>query len=110
MYGGAGKDTLLGGAGRDVLNGGGADGFADTFLYSALTDSGVTKATRNLIQQFEDGMDKIDLSGLDANTGAAGDQAFTYLNGNSSTTPAAVYRRRGPIAVLFHGDRPGHRG
>jgi len=60
LFGGAGIDTLNGGAGKDLLVGG-AD--LDSFEYSATTDSGITAATRDLILDFEDGIDIIDLTG-----------------------------------------------
>src|SRR6185312_5956836 len=41
-----GDDHLIGGAGRDLLTG--AVG-ADTFVYQALSDSGTTGATRDII-------------------------------------------------------------
>lgn len=72
LSGGAGEDTLVGGAGRDLLTGG-AD--ADTFVFTALTDSG----GKNLdtITDFEVGSDRIDLSAIDAMTGL-GDESFTF--------------------------------
>src|SRR5581483_5094429 len=54
---------------------------------AAVSDSGLSKATRDVITDFQDGIDKIDLSKIDANTtNGPGDDAFSYLNGNSSTT------------------------
>ena len=35
---------------------------------------------RDIITDFLSGTDKIDFTGIDANTGAAGDQAFTMIN------------------------------
>jgi serralysin len=37
---------------------------------------------------FEDGIDMISLDKMDADTTTIGDQAFTYINGDSSTTAA----------------------
>src|SRR4029077_10368560 len=68
--------------GRDVLTGG-ADG--DTFRFLALSDSGKTGATRDLITDFTQGApgvsDVIDLSTIDAKTGAGnpGDDDFTFI-------------------------------
>lgn len=60
LAGGAGKDTLWGGAGADELSGGTG---ADHFVF-ALGDSGLTRA-RDLITDFETGIDRIDLTALD---------------------------------------------
>ncbi|HEY3050040.1 MAG TPA: M10 family metallopeptidase C-terminal domain-containing protein, partial [Polaromonas sp.] len=84
IAGGAGKDIINGGGGNDILIGGvGADTLTggigvDTFVLTALGDSGVG-ALRDIITDFVSGMDKIDFSGIDANTGVAGNQAFAML-------------------------------
>jgi Ca2+-binding RTX toxin-like protein len=89
----AGNDTLDGGAGNDVLNGGaGADvliGGAgnDRFVFSVFTDTGTTAALRDIINDFVVGGDKIDVSGIDANTATTGDQAFTW-RGTSAISAA----------------------
>lgn len=85
IEGGSGKNTLNGAAGNDILTGGkGADRLIggtglDDFDYNALKDSGLTTATRDVIQGFERGLDDIDLSSLDARTTQSGNQAFTYI-------------------------------
>jgi len=63
-----GNDTLLGGAGADVLNGGtGADQLvggagADVFVFAA-GDGGATLAAADMLYDFEDGIDRIALTG-----------------------------------------------
>ena len=91
IFGGAGGDTLKGGANSDIIHAGaGADlltggGGADTFQYRAtaesvyLTDSGSTTAGSDRILDFQAGVDKIDLSLIDADPNTAGDQAFTWI-------------------------------
>lgn len=59
IAGGAGIDTVIGGAGADVLTGGLG---ADTFSYSATSDS--TAASMDSIQDFQVGVDVIDLSAV----------------------------------------------
>lgn len=90
LDGGAGADELYGGAGKDILTGGTE---ADVFLYFMTTDSGTTAATRDVITDFQDGVDLIDLSKIDANTKNAPltDDAFTYLNIDSSAIPAIMF-------------------
>jgi Ca2+-binding RTX toxin-like protein len=90
--GAAGHDLLDGGAGNDLLHGGSAmdqltgGAGADTFIFATTTESPSTAAGRDLITDFSHAQgDRIDLSLIDANTGAAGDQAFTYLGTGAFT-------------------------
>ncbi|MFP1631214.1 calcium-binding protein [Zhengella sp. ZM62] len=76
ILGNNGNDTLRGREGRDILCGG---NHADTFVYLSLSDSGLLFGVRDRIQDFQNGLDRFDLSALDANTGITGDQAFTYV-------------------------------
>ena len=69
--GGAGSDVLIGGLGADVLTGG-SD--ADRFVFRTAGDS--TAAAMDRIVDFRQGEDLIDLSGIDADSMLAGDQAF----------------------------------
>ncbi|MBG6178799.1 serralysin, partial [Labrenzia sp. EL_208] len=75
LVGNAGANVLIGGAGADILTGGGA---SDTFAF-ADGDSGTTVSDRDLITDFVSGTDLLDLSGIDADTGTAGNQAFRFL-------------------------------
>jgi RTX calcium-binding nonapeptide repeat (4 copies) len=90
LIGGDGSDLLYGGPGKDLLDGGVG---VDFFVYGNIKDSGVTRATRDVITGFEPGggAERINLSGIDANTKVVGDQAFTYINVDSSVTPAAKF-------------------
>jgi Ca2+-binding RTX toxin-like protein len=76
--GGGNADTIIGLGGRDILTGGSG---GDTFRFVSIKDSGTTAATRDFITDFTSA-DVIDLSGIDANTKVAGDQAFTFLGTN----------------------------
>jgi hypothetical protein len=84
LNGGNGNDDLIGGSGKDQLTGGAG---SDNFHYLALSDSGITTATRDLIADFEPGIDLIDLHLIDANKTTAGDDAFNFIGNN---TPFAV--------------------
>jgi serralysin len=86
LIGGAGTDRLVGGAGKDILTGGAE---ADTFDFTSLKDSGITAATRDVITDFQDGIDRINLSPIDANVLAAGDQAFNFIGMNAKFTGTA---------------------
>ena len=76
-----GDDTLVGGGGSDLLYGGTG---GDVFDFNALTDS-KSGAQRDVIADFEGSykrfltFDVIDVQDIDANTGVAGDQAFTWI-------------------------------
>lgn len=104
LNGGFGNDTLLGKAGNDTMNGGrhndtlkgsagadkmtgalgrdkmfaGKDKAVDQFFYNGTADSRVGATVRDKIYQFDSGEDKINLAKIDANTSAAGDQAFGF--------------------------------
>ena len=83
LYGGDGQDTIRGGDGNDrICGGGGADmlygqsGF-DTFLFDSISDLSSDYWNCDTINDFTEAEDKIDLSGIDANVGMAGNQSFT---------------------------------
>jgi len=101
LSGGAGLDTLNGNAGADSIYGGaGSDSLygstgADRFIFRSTSDS--LSATRDRIRDFSQTQgDKIDLSGIDAKTGVAGDQAFTLVS--------TYTRHAGELMVVDDGD------
>ncbi|WP_121630582.1 calcium-binding protein [Tropicibacter alexandrii] len=73
LYSGSGNDEIVGGGGKDLMNGG-AD--ADIFVFEAVSDSGTTGATADIIKSFEHGVDRIDMSFL-TNPAFIGTGAFT---------------------------------
>ncbi|MEA3016935.1 MAG: serralysin, partial [Sphingomonadales bacterium] len=83
LDGGAGNDRLIGGDGVDYFTGGAG---ADTFVgeinatTSDMKDNKGGSISLDVILDYQRGSDKIDLSGIDANTNVAGDQAFTWTN------------------------------
>ena len=61
-------------------------GGADTFIFTAVSDS--TSSARDMITDFEVGIDKIDLHAIDANTASSsGNQDFLFF-GSSATAVA----------------------
>ena len=74
LSGGAGNDTLTGNGGGDLLVGGAGN---DIFDFNAVNDSPASKMTS--ILDFMVGGDRIDLSGIDANSAKLGDQAFKFV-------------------------------
>jgi Ca2+-binding RTX toxin-like protein len=85
LKGGAQNDTLHGNFGADLLTGGGG---ADTFLYHESGES--TTGSVDQILDFAHGSDKLDLSKIDANTLAAGNQAFTWIGASAFTGSGAA--------------------
>ena len=96
LFGGPGKDQLVGGLGEDV------------FLYAALSDSGITAGTRDLIADFEQGVDNIHLVPIDANTtnGAGTNDAFNFIGNNTPFTGAAgqLHAFWSTIGQIIEGD------
>ncbi|MBV7555192.1 M10 family metallopeptidase C-terminal domain-containing protein [Pseudomonas sp. PDM28] len=85
LNGGVGNDILIGGMGKDVLTGGAGN---DIFDFNALTETGLTSSTWDIISDFVRGADKIDLSTLDANTATATNEAFTSIIGSTAAFSA----------------------
>ncbi|MNP27849.1 Serralysin precursor [compost metagenome] len=86
LLGGDGDDTLIGGQGKDLLTGGAG---ADVFKFSALQDLGIVSSARDVITDFVRGIDKIDLSMLDANTATSADNPFDgFIDSTAAFTAA----------------------
>jgi Ca2+-binding RTX toxin-like protein len=75
LSGGAGADTLVGGLGVDQLTGGAG---ADVFVFRTETDSANFAAIADVITDFVQGQDRIDLSAIDASSLIAGNDAFLW--------------------------------
>lgn len=85
-----GNDRLTGAGGKDILAGGKG---ADTFVIAALSDSAAGAANRDLISDFQGRKgDRIDLSGLDANSNLEGRQAFRYIGAKPFSGQAGELR------------------
>jgi len=100
LFGGGGSDRLEGGAGADTLLGGdgvdfflGGDG-ADIFIAEINALKVASKdgpISLDLILDFEKGVDKIDLSGIDAKAGEDGHQAFKFVNNASGKNAGDLF-------------------
>ena len=106
LAGGAGADRLVGGAGADQLTGGAG---ADRFVFLALSDSAPV-GQGDLITDFShSGGDVIDLFGVDASAGVAGDQAFTFIGSGAFTGQAGqLHQVRSGTMTLVEGDVDGN--
>jgi Ca2+-binding RTX toxin-like protein len=89
INGNAGNDTLTGGEGTDTLVGGAG---ADQFVFNAVSNSRAGAANRDVINGFDRGatQDIINLDPIDANTGVAGDQDFTFIGTGAFTGAGQV--------------------
>src|SRR4051794_20039058 len=98
LKGNVGSDILVGGTGTDTLTGDIAGGKeADTFRYFSAADSGVGLGHRDVIADFQHGVDKLDLHFVDAKAGTSGDQAFAFVGG-------ANFSAEGQARAFFEGD------
>lgn len=75
IIGSAGNDAITGYEGADLLTGGNG---ADTFVFASSRDSRADTGI-DTITDFVNGVDRIDLSRIDANSLIAGDQAFAFI-------------------------------
>jgi hypothetical protein len=109
LWGNEGDDWVWGESGHDVLRGGtGYDrligGFGrDVFDFDHIADAG-KGATRDVIVDFVRGMDKVDVSTIDANMIASGDQAFHWIGtGHFGCAGDLRYRTSG-FGAIIEGD------
>lgn len=87
VAGGDGDDVLIGNWNADTLAGGNG---ADQFQYTSTDDS--RWDGYDLITDFASGTDLIDLSRIDANTGASGQQAFSWIGTSAFSNVAGQLR------------------
>ncbi len=98
LDGGTGNDNIIGNTGIDTIGGGtGADtltgsGGVDTFKYFGIGDSTTTET--DLITDFNNGVDKIDLSGL----------GFTGITAGAASGTTLGYSQSGGITTITDGN------
>jgi Ca2+-binding RTX toxin-like protein len=114
IFGGRAADTLKGGGQADLLHGNlGADlltgnGGADIFRYDTTAES--TNSASDHILDFTTGTDRIDLSRIDANTAAFGNQDFQWIGSNAFSHTAGELRAEQVNGAdwLLQGDTDGN--
>ncbi len=101
IRGGAGNDELVGHRGDDLLWGG--EG-ADRFDFNEARNFGV-----DIVMDFETGVDRIDLSDVDANRMKAGVQAFSFIGGGALANAGdlGAYQDHERGVTLVRGDTDG---
>jgi Ca2+-binding RTX toxin-like protein len=105
-----GNDTLDGGAGNDILDGGDGDDYlvggagidkawgGAGIDYFAFGNDVVRQVGNDEVMDFVRGVDKLDLTAIDANAAAAGDQAFRMIGTKNFS------RKAGELQVKAYGD------
>ena len=106
LVGGAGNDTLVGGTGRDVMT---DNAGYDVYKYFSTIESQVGIFNRDVLTDFTQGYDRVDLSSIDANRYSFGNQNFKFIGTSSFTGTGGEVRyfRSGSNLVLeadIHGD------
>jgi Ca2+-binding RTX toxin-like protein len=87
LNGGGGNDALVGGLGADTLTGGAG---ADRFVYQSVAQSNGANGIDRIVDfGGAAGGERIDLSVIDANANALGNQAFTFIGVASAFTNKA---------------------
>jgi Ca2+-binding RTX toxin-like protein len=72
---GAGADLIIGGSGKDTMTDGGG---SDVYDFNSTSESAVG-VNRDICTDFTHNVDTINLATIDADLGAAGNQAFTFI-------------------------------
>ena len=88
INGGTGNDVIIGGGGRDVMSGGAG---ADTFVFNSASDSQAGAGNRDVILDFQHGVDKIGISALKVHT-ADIDLSHYYAGTNATNAYAQLLR------------------
>lgn len=84
LRGGGGADKFFGGAGKDVMFAG-VDNAKDVFVFNSIKEAGGGKA-RDIIRNFDNGLDDIDLRKIDADTTDYGNQNFSFSKSAAAHT------------------------
>ncbi len=92
-----GKNKLVATDGVDELTGAGGK---DRFIFADARAGEVATASRDLITDFVSGEDKIKLSGIDANSTVAGNQAFARVSEFTGTAGQLVVLQEGGDTLL----------
>lgn len=93
LDGGEGNDLIVGGSGKDTMIGGNG---SDVFVFNVASESSTLATSRDVIRDFQSGIDKIDLSAIDANLNLSGNQAFSFLS-----SPTTSFTSSGQVHYFY---------
>ncbi len=79
LNGGAGVDALYGNLGVDQMTGGPGAATMDRFIYFSMAETGVGDGNRDIITDFQTGVDRIEIRRFDADTTQGGRQGFNFI-------------------------------
>ncbi|WP_176594362.1 cadherin domain-containing protein [Sphingobium sp. EM0848] len=108
LKGGAGIDTINGMGGNDLITGGGSGDIltggagADSFIYNAISDS--TPKAMDVITDFQQGIDKINLPAVDANSLLRGQQHFTFIGDTNFSAAGQLHVHSDGINTFIEGN------
>ena len=102
VRGGSGDDTFVAGLGTDSLYGGAG---ADVFLFQSTAAAGIG-ASRDVIRDFQRGVDVINLATIDARTNVAGNNSFAFIGAAGFSGVSGQLRMSGGV---IYGDLNGDR-
>ena len=106
LFGGGQDDLIDGGLGKDNLSGGAG---ADIFDFNTAAES-APGALRDTIRDFAAGEDVLDFSGIDAQAGTAGNQAFSYIGGATFTGEGQIRAFQSGTSVILVANTTGLNG
>ena len=87
IFGGGQDDSLIGGLGVDRMTGGAG---RDVFDFNAVTETGTTRATRDVVYDFTPGDDLLDVTSIDASAALAGNQRFAFVGTGPFTAEGQI--------------------
>jgi len=97
IAGNAGNDIIYGGLGTDIMQG---EGGADTFLFETAQDSQATpQIVADIINDFQTGIDKIDISGFSPTSVTFGTEGEFNTVVATSASGTFTVRVRGPVTA-----------
>jgi Ca2+-binding RTX toxin-like protein len=106
LLGGAGADEIIGGKGNDQITGAkgqdtlSGDAGEDIFVFKKVAHS-LAGGSRDLIEDFVRGKDVIDVSAIDANDTASGNQDFDWIETADFTAAGQLrYRYSGGMTII----------
>ncbi len=104
IVGGSGNDTIAGHAGPDLMWG---QGGADTFIFTAMADA--PAGDPSAIGDYEDGIDRIDLSAIRTTGGPAPGSSLTFIGSAGFSNQAGqVHQVAIGADTILEGDADGN--